>query len=325
MPISVSRRTLFKSTAAAGATLAMPQIMTRAAFADGHAPAQPPSFSRFQLGDLTVTVYSDGTAVRDEPHSIFGTNVTAGDVEGLLGDNYLPTNKIQFYYSPTVVDTGSEVILFDTGNGERGREQGTGQLMANLQASGYSADQITHVVITHMHPDHISGLSEGGAPAYPNAVYITGEVEYGFWSDDARKGTGAEGIHNAVTGFFGAMEGKLTLIGGGTEMAPGITSMAAFGHTPGHMIYMLSSGGKQLAITGDTAGHFVISLQKPDWEMRFDAIKDAAAQTRKDVFGMLAADRIPFVGYHMPFPSVGYVEAMDEGFRWIPETYQLDI
>ncbi|MEO1701115.1 MAG: MBL fold metallo-hydrolase [Pseudomonadota bacterium] len=325
MPISVSRRTLFKSTAAAGAALSMPQIMTRSAFAEGHASAKPAGFNPIQLGDIKVTVISDGFAVRENPQSIFGTNTSVEEVEGLLTENYLPTSKMQFTFAPTVVETGDNVILFDTGIGEGGRAGGTGQTRANLEAAGYAPESITHVVLTHMHPDHIGGLSESGAPAYPNAVYVAGETEYGFWSDEARMGTGAEGIHTQVVGFFGGMEDKLTLIGDNTEIAPGVTGMAAFGHTPGHMIYMLSSGDKTMAITADTANHFVLSLQRPDWEVRFDADKGAAAQTRKDVFGMLAADRIPFVGYHMPFPSVGYVEAMDEGFRWIPETYQLDI
>ncbi|MEL6436506.1 MAG: MBL fold metallo-hydrolase [Pseudomonadota bacterium] len=326
MPISLSRRSLFKSTAVAGAALATPQIMTRAAFADGHAAAaKPAGFNPIELGDLKVTVISDGFAIRENPQSIFGTNVSVEEVEGLLTQNYLPTDKMQFTFAPTVVEAGDNVILFDTGLGEGARGGGLGQTRANVEAAGYAPDAVTHVVLTHMHPDHIGGLSEGGAPAYPNAVYVAGEAEYGFWSDDARKGTGAEGIHTQVVDFFGGMGDKLTLIGGDTEIAPGIMSKAAFGHTAGHMIYMLSSGDKTMAITADTANHFVLSLQRPDWEVRFDADKAAAAQARKDVFGMLAADRIPFVGYHMPFPSVGFVEALGDGYRWIPETYQLDI
>ena len=325
MTHTLSRRTLFKSTALAGAALATPQIMTRAAFAEGHAAAKPAGFSTYQLGDFKVTAISDGFAIREEPQSIFGTDQTVADVEALLTDNFLPTDKMQFTFTPTLVDTGSAVILFDTGIGAGGREGGTGQTRANVQAAGYTPEDVTHVVLTHMHPDHIGGLTEGEAPAFPNAVYVTGEAEFGFWSDDARKGTGAEGIHTQVVNFFENRRDSLTLVSDQTEITGGVTAMAAFGHTPGHMIYMLSSGGKQLALTADTANHFVLSLQRPDWEVRFDADKAAAAQSRKTVFGMLAADRIPFIGYHMPFPSLGFVEAMGEGYRYVPETYQFDI
>jgi glyoxylase-like metal-dependent hydrolase (beta-lactamase superfamily II) len=91
------------------------------------------------------------------------------------------------------------------------------------------------------------------------------------------------------------------------------------------MIYMLESDGKQLAITADTANHYVWSLAHPEWEVRFDMDKEGAAATRKDVFGMLAADKIPFVGYHMPFPAVGYVDTNDSGFRYVPASYQLKL
>ena len=96
----------------------------------------------------------------------------------------------------------------------------------------------------------------------------------------------------------------------------------AAGHTPGHMIYMLESEGQRLALTADTANHYVFSLQRPDWEVRFDADKAQAAQSRRTVFGMIAADRIPFIGYHMPFPAVGYIEVRDSGFRMVPQSYQ---
>ena len=99
--------------------------------------------------------------------------------------------------------------------------------------------------------------------------------------------------------------------------------MAAFGHSPGHMGYVIESDGQRLVITADTANHFVWSLAHPDWEVKFDMDKVAAAASRRRVFGMLAADRVPFIGYHMPFPSLGFVEVLRDGFRYVPATYQM--
>ena len=100
--------------------------------------------------------------------------------------------------------------------------------------------------------------------------------------------------------------------------------MAAFGHTPGHMVYRLSSGDEQIVLMADTANHYVWSLAYPDWEVRFDADKEAAAATRKRLLGMLAADRIPMIGYHMPFPGMGFVDQVDDGrFHYVPTSYQM--
>jgi glyoxylase-like metal-dependent hydrolase (beta-lactamase superfamily II) len=101
--------------------------------------------------------------------------------------------------------------------------------------------------------------------------------------------------------------------------------MDASGHTPGHMIYRLESEGRQLVLTADTANHYVLSLQRPDWEVRFDMDKAAGATTRKRVFDMIATDRLAFLGYHMPFPSVGYVEKVSEGYRYVAKSYQFDV
>jgi glyoxylase-like metal-dependent hydrolase (beta-lactamase superfamily II) len=118
---------------------------------------------------------------------------------------------------------------------------------------------------------------------------------------------------------------KMTLIGDGDSVASGITGMDAFGHTPGHMVFTVESGGKAAMITADTANHFVLSLQRPDWEVLFDTDKAAAAASRRRVFDMIATDRLAFIGYHMPFPAIGFVEKTGEGYRFIPETYQLDL
>ncbi|MDZ7600490.1 MAG: MBL fold metallo-hydrolase, partial [Hoeflea sp.] len=166
---------------------------------------------------------------------------------------------------------------------------------------------------------------EGDAPAFPNARYVAGQVEYDFWSSEDRIGTGAENGHKGVVSKVVPLADKMSFVGDGDTVVSGITGMAAFGHTPGHMIYGVESGGRKLMLTADAANHFVLSLQRPEWEVVFDTDKAAAAATRKAVFDMIATDRLAFIGYHMPFPSVGYVEAVGEGYRFIPETYQLDL
>jgi glyoxylase-like metal-dependent hydrolase (beta-lactamase superfamily II) len=321
-----TRRTLFKTAAITTAALATPQIMTRAAFAQpAMSGSMPAAFERFMLGRFEVTILSDGHRIVPEPQSIFGTDQSVETVEALLAENYLPTGRMQFTFAPTLVNTGDELVLFDTGNGEGGREGGVGQMLGNLRASGYEPDQVSVVVLTHLHPDHIGGLMEAGAPAFPNARYVTGQVEYDFWTSTDRVGTPAEGLHQSIMASVAPMAEQMSFVGDGDTPVSGITAMAAFGHTPGHMVYRIDSDGRSLVLIADTANHFVLSLQRPDWEVRFDADKAAAAQTRKDVLGMIAADRLAFVGYHMPFPSVGFLEPLDDGFRFIPETYQFDL
>jgi glyoxylase-like metal-dependent hydrolase (beta-lactamase superfamily II) len=264
--------------------------------------------NRFVLGDFEVTTLMAGTrTVEDDPQGTFGMNVDADTFKSVSAANFIPADKVQFFFTPTVVNTGSELVLFDAGLNAAG-------ITAALASAGYTPDMVDKVVITHMHGDHIGGLMNDGAPTFPNASYVTGQVEF-----DTTSGSGNERFDANVA----PLAEKMTFIGDGGSAASGITGMAAFGHTPGHMIYMIESGGKQLVVTADTANHYVWSLAYPDWEVRFDRDKAAAAATRRNVFGMLASDKIPFIGYHMPFPGMGFVETRDDGFRYVPATYQM--
>ncbi|MCB1382739.1 MAG: MBL fold metallo-hydrolase [Notoacmeibacter sp.] len=325
MTVITGRRDFFKIAAGGAALLAMPSILVRPAMADmAQAPTGIP-FSRFKLGDFTVTIINDGSTIMEKPQATFGTDQTKEAVSALLEANHLPADRLANGFAPTLVQTGSDTVLFDTGLGAGAREKGMGQTAARLALAGIRPEDVTVVVITHMHPDHIGGLVEDGKPAYPNARYVTGQTEYDFWADPARSGTPAERVHAMVNSMVRPLAERTTFIGNEGEVLPGIRGIAAPGHTPGHMGFHLESAGKRLMITGDTANHFVLSLQKPDWEVRFDMDKAAAAATRRKVFGMIAADRIPFIGYHMPFPAAGFVEAMEGGFRFIPESYQFEL
>ena len=265
-----------------------------------------PQFKRMKLGSFEVTTLLAGTRTVPEPQSIFGMNVTPEEFAEVSAANMIPTDKAQFFFTPTVVNTGSELILFDTGLNGAGTT-------AALQAAGYTAEQIDKVVITHMHGDHIGGLMTDGAPTFGNAAYMTGAVEFDAWEM-----SGNEGFENNVR----PLAEKTTMLDDGGSVASGVTAMAAFGHTPGHMAYMLESDGQQLVLGADFANHYVWSLAYPDWEVKFDRDKAAAAATRRQLLGMMAADKVPFIGYHMPFPAIGFVETRGDGFEYVPASYQ---
>jgi glyoxylase-like metal-dependent hydrolase (beta-lactamase superfamily II) len=234
-------------------------------------------------------------------------NVDAETFAQVSRDAYIPTDAAQFFFTPTVVRTGGELILFDTGLNAAG-------ITAALAAAGHAPEDVTHVVLTHMHGDHIGGLMQDGSPTFANAAYTTARAEFDHWAQ-----AGNDGFEANVA----PLAEQMSFVEDGAEIAPGVTAMAMHGHTPGHTGYMLSSGDRSLLITADLANHYVWSLGHPDWEVRFDMDKDAAAATRRRVLEMVAAERIPMLGYHMPFPAMGYVEASGDGFRWIPESYQL--
>lgn len=299
-----TRRALLMAGLAAPALALSPRLAHAKAEMKGMAI---PPYMRFRLGAFEVTTLLAGTRPVENPHTIFGLNVDDDTFAEVSAAARIPTDVAQFFFTPTLVNTGAELILFDTGLSPDG-------ITAALAAAGYTPDQVDTVVITHMHPDHIGGLMGEGGPTFANARYVTGALEHNHWSQ-----AGNEGFDTKVR----PLNDRMSFLDDGGAVAPGITAMAAFGHTPGHMAYMLESEGRNLVLIADTANHYVWSLAHPDWEVKFDMDKAAAARTRRRLLGMLAADGLPFVGYHMPFPATGYVEAAGDGFRHVPTSYQL--
>lgn len=300
----------FSRRAALAGAAALPLAASLASGVRAGAPIAGMSiapYQRVKLGAFDVTTILAGTATRPDPQSIFGMNVDAKTFNDVSAAAHLPADAVQFFFTPTVINTGSELVLFDTGLNADGT-------LAALQAAGYTADQVDIVVITHMHGDHIGGLMQGDAPTFPNARYVTGQAEFDHWSQ-----AGNENFDAKVK----PLAEQMTFLGDGGGVASGITSMAAFGHTPGHMAYMIESDGKQLVLGGDFANHHVWSLAHPDWEVKFDMDKEAAAATRRTLLDMMAADGVPFVGYHMPWPAFGFVEKAGDGFAYVPHSYQL--
>ena len=306
---NLTRRATLTGAAALPLAAGLPQPLLAAAHGGG---TEQPIARTFTLGAMTVTALLDGSAMRDNPKGLFAKSATDTEFTTVSAENFVPADRAQFYFTPVLVDTGSDLVLFDTGLGKGGIQKA-------LAAAGVTPDAINVVVITHMHPDHIGGLMKDGAPTFANARYVTGAVEYNFWSGLEAGNQVGDMVAKLVT----PLAEKMRFIDDGADVAPGVTSIASFGHTPGHMCFRLDSDGQQLVLTADLANHYVWSFARPDWGFAFDSDPVAASTARRRILGMLAADKIPMIGHHMPFPAAGYVEPRGDGFRFVPVSYQL--
>lgn len=327
--ITLSRRHLLAGVAGTAVTASLVgQLSTPAHAAAPMLGASRPTHYRFKVGDFEVTTIFDGALAIPKVHPIFGKNQKIEDVKAYMAENHLPGDKMTISFTPVIVNTGKEVVMFDSGYGEERRAKGAGKLAATLATAGFSPDQIDVIVITHCHPDHVSGLMENGKANFPNARYITGDVEYNFWSKKEHLESSSKNMvrrAKAVHGNLVPLAEKIKFIKPGTDVVTGITSVEAFGHTPGHMCYHIESAGNRFLIFADTTNHYVASLAKPDWHCAFDMDAEKAVTARKKILDMIATDKIASAGYHMPFPAVGYVEKKGSGYLWVPASYQLDL
>ncbi len=291
-----------------------------------------PSIYRFKLGGFEVATILDGKSMRDGMHPAFGGNASADEVHALARANNIDTNRFEHAYIPTLVNTSKQLVLFDTGNGSLVREYEQmkgrlppGQLVEQLAKAGYKPEDIDVIVSTHCHPDHIGGLTEGGKPVFPKARYVFGAAEFDFWN----RGEGVSEARKFNRVLFmnicAPLADRSTLIKPGDEVVPGIHAVDAAGHAPGLMAFHIESEGKRFMITADTCTQYVMAVQRPDWHFAMDDDKEKAVITRKRILDMLAADKLPFVSFHFPFPGIGYVEKGAGGYRWMPHSYQLNL
>lgn len=289
--------------------------------------AQQPRHWRYKIGAFEMTVISDSEAFIDGPYPIIGKNAEEAEVRAMMRKNLVQEARYQPGFSPTVITTGTETVLFDTGNGENGfvaRPNG-GWLAKELGPAGFRPEDISVVVLSHGHPDHVGGLIENGKPLFPNARYVIGSVEYDYWAPEGKFSGELEKLASVFRANTTSIAGRFSMIKPGDDVVPGIRAIEAFGHTPGHLAFMIESAGTRILFWGDCAHHHVASLARPDWHCVFDIDKEQAALTRKKIYDMAATERLPVIGYHMPFPSIGYVEKLDgSGYRWIAHSFQLN-
>jgi glyoxylase-like metal-dependent hydrolase (beta-lactamase superfamily II) len=291
-----------------------------------------PTIYRFKFGAFEIATIMDSKVIREGLHPSFGGEQPAERMHELCRANRIDPNRYEHPFIPTIVNTGRELVLFDTGNGALRREHEQlrarlpdGHLVERLAEAGYRPEDIDVVVITHGHPDHIGGLMAGGKPVFANARYVFGAAEFDFWKRgenvrEARKFNRELFVQIALP-----LAGRASFIKPGDEVAPGIRAVDAAGHSPGLLAYHVESEGRRLLIWADTCIHYVVAVQRPEWLIDVDDDKAKAVATRKRILDMAATDQLFVAGFHMPFPGLGVVERSGNGYRWVPVSYQLNL
>ncbi len=259
----------------------------------------------------------------------FVTNVPHDQAIVAASDAYMPAGDVTVPFNPTLINTGGKLVLIDTGNGPTGGA-GIGQLFANLQAAGVTPEQIDIVLLSHLHPDHTNGLRRtDGTIAFPNATIVAPEVDWAFWMSDTNMAQANDPVTKAYFAnnrkVLTGLDERIGRYRWNTEVAPGITAIAAPGHTPGHTAFAVSSGAKSLLVQSDVTNIPEFFLRNPDWHVMYDHDPEQAAKTRHAVYDQAASDHMLVVGYHFAFPSLGHVEKVSTGYRLVPIAWQANL
>lgn len=320
--IKPTRRDILKTVAAMPA-FALPAVASAAPL--GAPQGANPGYFRFSLGDARLTILSDGYF--SLPTSGLGVNAPREEVKAFLEAHYQDPEQGYSHTNHLLIETGEAKVLVDVGSGNRWFET-TGRLTANLEAAGHSIDEITHVVITHAHPDHIWGIRDDfDEPLFPEAEYIIGEAEYSYWSQDGLADRVAPEMQQFVAGAvnsFAADGLEWTMASEGHEVVSGVSLVSTPGHTPGHMSVRLDSGDKSLLALGDAMSHAWTNFAHPDWFNGFDSDGEQTVATRRALLDMAAADGVALLGYHFPFPGVGHVMREGAAYRFVPALWQFE-
>ena len=325
--INLTRRRLLTatlaSTAMAGISLAPGREARAAAPLAG---TQAPSWYRYKVGSIEVTVVADGVNRFKMPDDIV-TNVKREEVNAALVAAHGEPDFFVTPYNPIVVNTGQKLVVIDTGLGEAGFNASKGrigQFLTNLAATGIDPNAVDTVIISHYHGDHVNGLLKAdNSLAFPNAEILVPEAEHKFWMDDgemsrAPKGRIEELFRNNRRIFAGEVMKRLRTYDEGKEVVPGITAVATPGHTVGHRSHVLASGSNQVYVQADVTHVPFLFVRNPGWHAFYDQDPVMAEATRRKVYDMLVAEKMLVQGFHYPFPSLAYVEKSGSGYREAP-------
>lgn len=284
---------------------------------------QTPYFYRFPLGKFQVTMVSDGPLPLGDPTGAF-LGASKEEISKMLTNSFLPPDNAVLEQNSPIVNTGSQLVLFDTGMGtQKMFGPTTGRLIQSMREAGIAPAQIDALVISHAHIDHIGGMvNAANQRIFPNAKVYMSQADFDFWTDDKDPKKNKDFVAHARKNLLPYRE-RITFFKDGQEILPGITAISAPGHTVGHTIFMINSDGKQACFVGDLTHHQILLLERPRLEFAYDTDPKQSAETRVKMLDMLAKDRIPLMAYHFPWPGYGYVSKQGDGFRYYPTPMEI--
>jgi glyoxylase-like metal-dependent hydrolase (beta-lactamase superfamily II) len=319
---ALNRRSILTGAVAAGAATALaPLSLSPATAAAPPAGKQTAGWYRYKVGSHEVTVVTDGVNRFRFPDG-FVANKSRDEVNAGWSALFMEKDQMVIPYSPLAVNTGSKLVVIDTGTSEANFERSkgaAGQFHSNLKASGIDASQVDVVIISHFHGDHINGLlGTDNKAKFPNAEILVPAAEWKYFMDDAEMAKQTsdrmKGVFGGARRVFNALNRKVTPYEANKELAPGITSVATYGHTPGHMSFVIASGNSKVFVQSDVTNN-PLFVRNPGWHLMFDQDPNMAEATRRKVYDMLAADKMMVQGFHYPFPALAHIEKAGTGYR----------
>lgn len=276
------------------------------AAAPAAAPAATDAFA-FKIGALDAYALKDGSLSVPNNGEVLAIGEPKADVDALLTANGLPTDTLGLSIQPLLVKMSDRVVLFDTGaGGQMGTE---GKLLTSLAAAGVQPAQVTDILISHAHGDHVGGLvNDQGQLVFANATIRMTADEWEALKADP-----------TMAALVTAITPKVQTFAAGAEVLPGVTAVDIQGHTPGHTGYQITSGTEGLLYIGDTMHHSVISVQRPNWTIQFDGRADVAEASRRALLERAASENLRLYAVHFPYPGLGRIERRADDFVWVAE------
>ncbi len=300
--------------APAPASAAAPQVRTQA-----------PGFYRAMLGDFEITALSDGTIDLDVAKLLAepGAKTDAALAKAFL------KGPVETSVNAFLVNTGTKLVLIDAGAGTLFGPT-VGKLVASLQAAGYKPEQVDDIFITHMHPDHVGGLSANGQRVFPNATLHADKRDSDFWLSQANLDKAPDGMKGFFQGATASVKpyvaaGKYQPFEADGEPVPGIRTLASVGHTAGHTSYLVESQGQQLLVIGDLIHVAAVQFADPGVTISFDGDAKAAAASRDKLFKLAARDGALVGAAHLQFPGLGHLRAAGKSWQWVPSNYSTEL
>ncbi|MFB4203879.1 hypothetical protein KBTX_04023 [wastewater metagenome] len=303
----------------------IPLAFTQAASAAAPTPdTRNPGYYHVQVGAFQVTALSDGTVELPMDKLL---HAPADEVRAALKAHFLsaPTETSVNGY---LINTGDELVLVDTGAGSLFGPT-LGNLVHSLEAAGYRPEQVDEVYLTHMHPDHLGGLTQDGERVFPNAVVRADRDDSAYWLDPANMEKAPEGRKGMFKGAMASLKpyreaDAFEPFDDGTELAPGIHAQPAPGHTPGHTTYRLESDGEAMVLWGDLMHAAAVQFDHPEVAIDFDSDPEQAIASREAAYEKAAETGVLVAGAHLPFPGIGHIRADGQGYEWFPVNYSPD-